>query len=198
MKFKNLFIACLFPLLCQGQDVKSFKQLNDRIDVTLSEGMLSIYPLTENAIRIKYLIDTEVPVPELIFTSSVPTPKFQVFDTDSKLELKGKNIVVELNKQTGKLSFSDIRGNIFLSEKAETRKLVPDSVMGEPCFMAEQSFESPADEYLFGLGQFQDGHYNLRNITRKLTQVNSQISIPFILFKQRVWAALASIWTHGF
>ena len=180
MKFKNLFIACLFPLLCQGQDVKSFKQLNDRIDVTLSEGMLSIYPLTENAIRIKYFIDTEVPVPELIFTSSVPTPKFQVFDTDSKLELKGKNIVVELNKQTGKLSFSDIRGNIFLSEKAETRKLVPDSVMGEPCFMAEQSFESPADEYLFGLGQFQDGHYNLRNITRKLTQVNSQISIPFI------------------
>jgi alpha-D-xyloside xylohydrolase len=52
--------------------------------------------------------------------------------------------------------------------------------MGEPCFLAEQSFESPDDEYLFGLGQFQDGHYNLRNVTRRLTQVNSQISIPFI------------------
>jgi alpha-D-xyloside xylohydrolase len=180
MKFKNLLIACLFPLLCQGQDVKSFKQLNDRIDVTLSEGMLSIYPLTENVIRIKYFRDTEVPVPELIFTSSVPTPKFQIFDTDSKLEIKDKNIIVVLDKQTGKLSFEDNAGEIFLSEKAETRKLVPDSVMGEPCFIAEQSFESPGDEYLFGLGQFQDGHYNLRNITRKLTQVNSQISIPFI------------------
>src|SRR5690606_28222384 len=31
-----------------------------------------------------------------------------------------------------------------------------------------------------GLGQFQDGHYNLRNATRKLTQVNSQIAIPFL------------------
>ena len=30
------------------------------------------------------------------------------------------------------------------------------------------------------MGQFQDGHYNLRNITRRLTQVNSQISLPFI------------------
>ena len=46
--------------------------------------------------------------------------------------------------------------------------------------MAEQSFESPADEYLFGLGQFQDGYFNLKNVTRRLTQVNSQISIPFI------------------
>ena len=46
--------------------------------------------------------------------------------------------------------------------------------------MAEQSFDSPNDEYLFGLGQFQDGYYNVRNVTRKLIQVNSQISIPFI------------------
>jgi alpha-D-xyloside xylohydrolase len=30
------------------------------------------------------------------------------------------------------------------------------------------------------LGQFQDGHYNLKGITRRLTQVNSQIAIPFI------------------
>ena len=33
---------------------------------------------------------------------------------------------------------------------------------------------------IFGLGQFRDGQYNLKNITRRLTQVNSQIAIPFI------------------
>lgn len=180
MKIKYLLIACLFPLLCQGQVMKSFKQLKDRIDVTMSDGTLSIYPFTENAVRIKFSNDVEVRVPELIFTSSAPTPRFQVFDSPSKLEIKEKNIIVELDKQTGKLSFANNAGKIFLSEKAETRKLVPDSVMGEPCFLAEQSFESPADEYLFGLGQFQDGHYDVKNITRRLTQVNSQISIPCI------------------
>ena len=82
-----------------------------------------------------------------------------------------------VDKQTGNLSFADDAGKIFLSEKAKTRKLISDSVMGEPCFVAEQSFNSPRDEYIFGLGQFQDGHFNLKNITRKLTQVNSQISI---------------------
>jgi alpha-D-xyloside xylohydrolase len=36
-----LFII-LYPAICQGQVVKSFKQAADRVDVTLSEGTLSM------------------------------------------------------------------------------------------------------------------------------------------------------------
>jgi alpha-D-xyloside xylohydrolase len=46
--------------------------------------------------------------------------------------------------------------------------------------VAEQSFELAADEHLWGLGQFQDGHYDVRDITRRLTQVNSQIAVPIV------------------
>jgi alpha-D-xyloside xylohydrolase len=180
MKSIFILIISLLPVICHGQDVKSFKQSKDRIDATLSEGTLSIYPLTDDAVRIKFYKGSEVQVPELIFNTKARTPHFHVSDLLSKLEIKVKNIIVELDKQTGKLSFTDSSGKIFVSEKDGTRKLISDSVMGEPCFVAEQGFESPADEYLFGLGQFQDGHYNLKNITRRLTQVNSQISIPFI------------------
>ena len=88
--------------------------------------------------------------------------------------------MVVLDKQTGHLSFTDHSGKVFLNEKTGSRKLIPGFVMGEPCFLAEQSFTSPGDEFILGLGQFQDGHFNLRNVTRRLTQVNSQISIPFI------------------
>jgi alpha-D-xyloside xylohydrolase len=52
-------------------------------------------------------------------------------------------------------------------------------VSSQPCYIAEQSFINDKDEQLFGLGQFQDGHYNLKNI-RKLIQVNSQIALPFL------------------
>ncbi len=44
-----------------------------------------------------------------------------------------------------------------------------------------QRFVSPPDEYLYGTGQFQDGHLNIRGLSRRLTQVNSQIAVPFIL-----------------
>ena len=43
------------------------------------------------------------------------------------------------------------------------------------------AFSSPKDEYLFGLGQFQDGYSNVRGLSRRLTQVNTQISLPMLL-----------------
>ena len=177
---KYLIVVSLFPLLCLGQAVKSFTQQPDGINVTLSDGILRISPLTEDAVRIKVYKGDEVKIPELIFSSKISTPEFKVTDSPSELELKVKKIIITVDKQTGHLSFKDNSGKIFLNEKENTRKFIPDSIMGEPCFVVEQSFESPNDEYLFGLGQFQDGHYNLRNITRRLTQVNSQIALPFI------------------
>jgi len=180
MKLKLLVIVSLFPLLCHGQAVKYFRQMSDRVNITLSEGTLTINPLTGNAVRIKFYKKTEGNLPEFVFTSKVEHPGFQVFDSPSKLEIKAKNIIVSLDKQTGKLSFADNAGKVFLSEKAGARKLTPDSTQGEPCFFVEQSFESPADESIFGLGQFQDGQYNLKSVARRLTQVNTQIAIPFI------------------
>ena len=44
-----------------------------------------------------------------------------------------------------------------------------------------QSFVTAPDEFLFGTGQFQDGYLNIRGLTRRLTQVNTQISIPMII-----------------
>lgn len=180
MRIRYLFIIILFPAFCQGQVFKSFKQTIASISINLSDGMLSINPIADNAVRIKFYKETEGNLPELVFTSGITTPGFQVSDSPSKLEIKGKNITVLVDKQSGNLSFADNSGKIFLSEKAGTRKLDSGSVKDEPCFAAEQSFESPADEFIFGLGQFQDGHYNLRGVSRRLTQVNSQIAIPFI------------------
>ena len=46
---------------------------------------------------------------------------------------------------------------------------------------ATLTFDSPKDEFLFGLGQFQDGYSNVRGLSRRLTQVNTQISIPMLI-----------------
>jgi alpha-D-xyloside xylohydrolase len=72
--------------------------------------------LTENAVRINFYKETEGTLPELILTSNVPTPEIEVSDSPSKLEIKLKSIDVNLDKQTGKLSFADHSGKILLSE----------------------------------------------------------------------------------
>src|ERR1035437_2685851 len=90
MKLKFFLIIGLFPILCQGQVVKGFKQLSDKINITLSEGTLSICPLTENAVRVKFYREPEVQMPELVFTSKVPASQFRVSDSPSKIEIKTK------------------------------------------------------------------------------------------------------------
>ncbi len=182
MKIKHLilFFLCILPFLCQAQEMKSYQQTNAGINIKLTDGTLSIFPMADNAMRIRFFKNTLPEDIELIFIRDSQNPVFKVNDSPNALEVKGIKIMVSVDKQSGTLSFADNTGKIFLKEKVNSRKLIPDSVGGESCFMAEQSFESPADEYLFGLGQFQDGQYNIRSVSRRLTQVNSQISIPFI------------------
>jgi alpha-D-xyloside xylohydrolase len=180
MNFKYLLVIGFFPIITHGQIIGNLKQNKEGVTISLKEGQLSICPLSENAVRIRFFKNISDTLPELIFTSAKTAPKFKVEDAPLRIELKSKNIIVILDKRTGELSFADNTGKVFLKEKADTRKLTPDSVMGEPCFVAGQSFTSDPAERIFGLGQFQDGFYDLRNKTRKLTQVNSQIAIPFI------------------
>lgn len=180
MKSRHILLICLFPLFVFGQGVKNYKQLNDGVSINFEDATLNISQMGDNAIRIKFSKEAEIDIPELIFPLTEKTERLSITESPQKLELIGKKIIVYVDKQTGNLSFSNNEREIFLSEKLNSRKLIPDSVMDEPCFIAEQGFESSDDEFIFGLGQFQDGHYNLKNITRRLTQVNSQISLPFI------------------
>ena len=180
MRFKILFLAIFASLFCQAQLVKGFQQLSDRVNVTLQEGTLSVFPLSDNTVRIKFHKSATEELKELIFVTKTSAPAFQVADSPLKLEIKAPKITISLDKQTGKLTFADKSGKVFLSEKSDSRKLTSGTIQGDSCYMVEQSFESSADEYIFGLGQFQDGQYNLKNVARRLTQVNTQIAIPFI------------------
>ncbi len=180
MRFWYLIMICVFPVLCKGQAVKDYHKEKDGLSLTLADGKLDIHLLTDNAVRVRFHKAAEVKLQELVFTTVSATPAFKITETSSTLELKTEGITVLVDKQTGRLCYANGAGKVFLKETSGTRKLIPDSIQGESCFVAEQSFESPSDEYLFGLGQFQDGQYNLKSIPRRLTQVNTQISIPFV------------------
>lgn len=181
MKNTLIVIICLFPAFLSAQAYKSHTLTNDRLIIQLTEGSLNIIPLSDGALRVQFEKESLTKLPELIFIEKVTTGvPFKVSENDSFLNFSTLKIIAKLNKATAKLSFSDKSGKVFLNEIENSRKLNPSSVMGEPCYLAEQSFDSPIDEKLFGLGQFQDGHYNIKGITRRLTQVNSQISIPFM------------------
>lgn len=171
MIFKPRFFTPIFLIL-----LFSFKSFNttytlhkDHLSIPISEGTLNIIPLTANSIRIQINAEDIKQDEELILVNKLPVPDFKVTENNDEIQLKTKAVTVLFDKKTKALTFKDSWGNVFLSEKTENRKMSSSNVNGNPCYIVEQTFDSPENEFLFGLGQFQDGHYNLKDISQKLT-----------------------------
>ena len=124
-----------------------------------SEGRLTVTPLSRNAVRIQYAKgDIKSDLPEWIYVKQQPFKERQ----DISVAVDAQQQVVKVCNAQGQPVFTATNHQFKDGE-------------------ATLSFVSPDDEFLFGLGQFQDGYSNVRGLTRRLTQVNTQISIPMLI-----------------
>jgi alpha-D-xyloside xylohydrolase len=180
MRATLIAFICLLPALLFGQSYKTHTLKTDRLSINLSEGVLHLIPLSDKVIRVQWEKGGNRESRELVLINKQATPKFKLTESQAHLKLSTSGLTVLFTNKTATLDFLNNEGKVFLSEKPGSRKLTSNTILGEPCFIAEQSFASMEGESLFGLGQFQDGNYNLKNVSRKLTQVNTQIAIPFL------------------
>ena len=181
MHLKRLFgINILILLACFATANSNIKISKTQVEVNTNKGTLVLLPMTDNAVRVTFFETEKSNLEEFVFTQTNGSPKFKVNNTAEKLTIVLSRMRVELDKANNELSFYNNNGQIILRENANARVFNQTEIMGEKCYFVEQTFHSPSDESIFGLGQFQDGNYDLKGIARRLTQVNSQIAIPFI------------------
>ena len=181
MHLKRLFgINILIFIACFATANSNIKISKTQVEVNTNKGTLVLLPMTDNAVRVTFFETEKSNLEEFVFTQTNGSPKFKVNNTAEKLTIVLSRMRVELDKANNELSFYNNNGQIILRENANARVFKQTEIMGEKCYFVEQTFHSPSDESIFGLGQFQDGNYDLKGIARRLTQVNSQIAIPFI------------------
>ena len=178
--FTKKYVLLIFTvlLLC------CCKHKNDTgsgLKINLPDGKLQLIALNDNAVRVQFLKSDITNREELIYIKKTPVPKYKIQESDKEIILELNRIKVVFNKEDEVLTFKNQQGEIILKEKTGGRSIGNTTIQGESTYKIEQSFISPKDEYLYGTGQFQDGYLNIKGITRRLTQVNTQISIPFIL-----------------
>ena len=124
-----------------------------------SEGRLTVTPLSRNAVRIQYAKgDIKSELPEWIYVKQETFKERQ----DISVAIDAQQQVVKVCNAQGQPVFTATNHQFKDGE-------------------ATLSFVSPDDEFLYGLGQFQDGYSNVRGLSRRLTQVNTQISIPMLI-----------------
>lgn len=170
-----LFFTFLFPV--KGECAEKEKQSETKsIDVLIQGDTLRLLPLADNAVRVQYKKGESRKLPEWVYVGT-SCPQYKVKENKETVEVQLEQMSVICEKLSGRLTFLNKKGQKIVSE-IDT-KLSPAVIQGENTYCAELHIDSPEDEALFGLGQFQDGYLDVRGLLRRLTQVNTQISIPF-------------------
>ena len=158
---------------------------NNGINICTKNGALRILPLADNAVRIRIIPNGAPKLEELIYTTDVKAPTWNSdMNNPDITAVKMKGMRVEYNSKSDQITFYDENGKKILEEVANVGRELTDSQLKDgdtKWTQVSQSFVSPADEFLYGTGQFQDGYLNIKGLTRRLTQVNTQIAVPFIL-----------------
>ena len=186
-------LCCLVILAClrvwpasgsstaQGRLADRVRETRSGVEITTAACFLSIRPLTASAVRIRCAKQNVAETPSIVLIQQQSVPAFKVIKSETSITVETEKMMVIFGRRDGALQFADSRGKTFLSEIAGTRVLEPAIVQGTSTYIAEQAFLTPPAEHLFGSGEFQDGFLDVRDLPRRLTQVNSQIAIPFLL-----------------
>ena len=174
-----IVIAILSTTSCTRHHVTSISVDDNVATIGTRDGKLILKALDDNALRVKFQKRIVQTLPEWIYIDNGKQPKMKVKDYANLIVVTLPRMSAKIDKTTSRISFYDADGNLILSELS--RDIERSMVQDRATYNVTATFDSPADEHLYGLGQFQDGYLDVRGLPRRLTQVNTQISIPFVL-----------------
>ena len=141
---------------------------------------------------------------------SVPNTYFSVEEADDYIFIKTSFLTCKISRATSCVSFSDSDNGLLFSEASghnhlleqfdvykscgnikteevktadgvKKRVLAADKIFDKSLFHTRLNFSFAQDEILFGLGQAEEGIWNLRGTTQYLNQANKKIAIPFLI-----------------
>jgi alpha-D-xyloside xylohydrolase len=126
---------------------------------------------------------SDIPTPNVpIVTQPCRAKTVQVDVGKTRATVSTPAITVTVDSASGAVSFFSKDGKTLLAEtKLGGKSFDVPSVFETKNWQVQQSFLSPSDEALYGLGQHQEGIFNLRGVPIRLSQANTNISIPFLL-----------------
>jgi alpha-D-xyloside xylohydrolase len=181
----TFFLAFIFTHV-YAQNV--YKKVNDGLIINLPETLtqnarlLRLQVISDKIIRVTATPENAFSIAKsLMATAQInPSITWSVAQRDDQVMLTTTSVTARVSLTQGTVSFTDKAGNIILSEKPG-RTFIPVSNNGEGSYHIIQTFNSPTDEAIYGLGQHQNGIVNFKNQHLELLQNNTEVAVPFLV-----------------
>ena len=177
-----LSIAALICILTFTMNAQTFIKTDLGLKTTIKSVEIEIQFFSPSIVRI-----VKSPADEKFYKKSlsvIEAPQQTDFNIEQKGDevlLQSKNLLVNLNLNNGRISFSSVTGHSLLNEKENGVTFTDFNDAGDETYTVHQSFLLDKDESIYGLGQQQKGKMVQRNLKLHMIQGNTDDYIPFFL-----------------
>lgn len=167
----SLFIGC-------NSNTEYRIEKSEHSAIIYQDSMTVQIEIIDDAIvHIKKYLPGEViaPLPDYVTVLKPQSPTWKIIEKEDEIIIETSKVKVVLHEK-GIIKYFTKEGEEILSESDKSTYLK----QGNSAYSVSQSFESE-DEGLYGLGQYQSGIMNWKNVPVRLQQYNQEIAIPFFV-----------------
>jgi alpha-D-xyloside xylohydrolase len=181
----SAFVAILAFATGRGGS-QTIERLANGAIVHSGTGLVHVEVCSESVIHI-FASASPMPIKSLVPVVIRPCngAKFAASSDNSAYRIETSKLRIEISKATGSVRFLKPDGQTILSELPDHGRIIPpagtEGAKNGVWYGVGQEFLLSPEEALYGLGQHQDGFFNLRDIPVQLLQANTNIAIPFLL-----------------
>jgi alpha-D-xyloside xylohydrolase len=162
--------------------IKESHKDSNSVTLKTAAGSMRIEACGDRIIHVVASPTGEIPAPKVPVVLQPCRADHVVVKIGKDVTLSTAGVTVSVNGTTGALSFLSKDGKEVLAEPKDGGKSFDVPSLAEmKTWQVQQTFLSPADESQYGLGQHQEGIFNVRGVPIRLHQANTNISVPFLL-----------------
>src|SRR5690242_4235513 len=152
----------------EGQQfaIKGSRRDENGITFQTATGAMRIEACGDRVIHVVASRTSEIPQPKVpVATQPCRANSVQVKTSKNEVRLSTSMVTAAVDSATGAVSFLSADGKSLLTEPKQGGKVfdVP-SLFEAKTWQVQQTFLSPSDESLYGLGQHQEGIFDLRGV----------------------------------
>jgi alpha-D-xyloside xylohydrolase len=154
--FKKLALLCIFiTCFCSAKsNVISFTKTAKGVTFKLDKGSMQLNICKPDIIEVKYtILDNFLAKESLVVNNKWPqvTP-FSVTDGKTEVTIITSKLKIKISKATNAITYCDLRGTVITAESGSNKSMSPATIAGIETYNVSTSFNSPANEALYGMG----------------------------------------------